>query len=165
MGGVGGCDEAETTVLNGRLELWDVRDVEQFCGHLIGNKWADLTPYEKEDLHAYLIATCWELSLRYRPGGISFSTWAGNTLRKRAIDWYRNERGRTRYVFKDRIIERDLPQFVSLDSELGGSEHRVAVDGTPDRSADLARFLRKGTSKAAWGDSPDGARVDDRTAA
>jgi hypothetical protein len=46
----------------------------------------------------HLLVECWQLSLSYQAGGISFSTYAGNTLRRRVVDWQRATVGRTRWT-------------------------------------------------------------------
>lgn len=128
-------------MLNGKLQLHDVRDVEAFTHRLLPNN-PSLDPHEREDLHAYLIAECWELSLRYQPGGITFSTWARTTLNLRIIDWKRKRYGRTTWAFHDRIITRPNPRPRSL-TEL---DQRGTVDAQADRHTDLAGLLRTGNS-------------------
>ena len=61
-----------------------MEDTEAFCAKIINEKW-DLRPHERDDLLAYLVATAWELSLRYQHGdrkhGSRFCVYAGTILR------------------------------------------------------------------------------------
>lgn len=133
-------------VLHGKLALHDIADVEAFT-HALTRR-LDLPWHQHEDLQAWLIETCWELSLDYTPGGISFSTYAGTTLRRRITDWERHTRGRTRWQFKDRTYERQLPTITPLDPD----DPHPAPTGDPatDSSTDLARLLRAPGSDEAW---------------
>jgi DNA-directed RNA polymerase specialized sigma24 family protein len=139
-------------VLNGTLSLQGIDDVEPFAVAIVQRSRIELNHHDREDLITYLVETCWELSLRYEPGGISFSTWAGATLRNRIVDWQRKRYGRTRYVFSDRVFERKLPELVSLDADgpsgdsLGDTLGTRAGDPAADRGADLARLLGAGSS-------------------
>jgi DNA-directed RNA polymerase specialized sigma24 family protein len=109
-----------------------------------------LTPAERDDLLAYLLSTAWELSRRYEPGGITFSTYAGTTLKRRAIDWLRKERGRTTWRFAGgRTYERERPVFVPLESGLDGTVGSWTGDPAADRSPDLDRVLgTRGSARA-----------------
>jgi DNA-directed RNA polymerase specialized sigma24 family protein len=80
-------------LLSGRYSLLGIDDVEGFCAAIILRSQVDLAHHEHEDLLAYLVETAWELSLDFEPGGISFSTYAGTTLRRRVIDWQRQRFG------------------------------------------------------------------------
>lgn len=121
-------------MLNGTLELHNIRDVEGFTDRIINRRrlhW--LQPHEREDLHVYLIETCWELSVRFEPNGWPFSKWAGPTLNSRVTDWLRREFFDGRYV--------DAPtQIVPLDG-LGEAEFGRQADFAADRSPDLVRVL------------------------
>src|SRR4051812_36883173 len=139
-------------MLNGRLALCDVDDVEAFCAAVIPNTWRGrLTTDDREQLLTWLIETAWELSVVYRPGGISFSTYAGNTLRRRIHDWLRNRDGRTVWKFKDRTHHRPRPTLVSFDNdgELGTSVGDFSVDGPEHRVSDLAGLLGAGNGTPA----------------
>jgi DNA-directed RNA polymerase specialized sigma24 family protein len=83
-------------VLNGRLELHDIRCVESYCAHIIQRSRLNLNPHDHEDLLTWLIESTWHLSTTYRPGGRSFSAYAGTRLPQRLIDWQR-QRKDTRY--------------------------------------------------------------------
>jgi hypothetical protein len=50
-------------------------------------------------------------------------------LAKRIVDWYRKEKGQTRWAFKNRVYERPRPEFVSLD----GPEHDRLDAAQPGR--------------------------------
>ena len=134
-------------MLHGQLQLHDL-DCEQFCRRIINRKHWDLEPHQHDDLLAYLIAECWEASLKWphlkptsRKG--RFSDYAYTVLHTRAIDWLRRERGRT--VFRYGPRRHPIPELVPLTT-LDGTEHRLTVDGTPDSSPDLHRLLRERTS-------------------
>lgn len=104
-------------MLAGKLPLHDVRDAEALAVRVVSTSRLNLSWHEREDLTAYLIATAWELSTRYEPGGrTSFSTWATTTLRLRTIDWVRASRGRTVWKFAGSTHERQRPQILSLDA-------------------------------------------------
>src|SRR5438132_3110894 len=122
-------------MLNGNLELHDIRDVEGFCGRIIDRARLELSHQDNEDLWAYLIETTWELSLRFEPGDLKFSTYATHTLRRRLVDWQRRDGGRTRWQFADRTYERELPRFVEIDDQLPGSL------SSPDSGTDGLRGL------------------------
>lgn len=140
-------------MLNGTLTLHDIRDVEAFCAELIP---ASTSREDREDLHAYLIETCWELSLHHKPGTRSFSARAGQILRQRRHDWQRQRNGRTRWQFATHTYERPRPILVSHD-DLGDGLHAAlatpgwdhARDGDP---RDLVRLLRERSSDEAWRD-------------
>jgi hypothetical protein len=83
-------------LLNGTFSLLDIRDVESFTGRIVERTSGRLSVEDREDLHVYLIAECWELSTRFQPGRISFSSYAGATLRLRVVDWTRSRFGRNR---------------------------------------------------------------------
>lgn len=92
-----------TRILNGTLTLHGGRnnggidDTEAFCKPYLARAPQDLTTHEREDLLAYLVEATWELSLRYRPGPQTFSTYAGNRLPSKVIDWLRTARQDRRY--------------------------------------------------------------------
>jgi DNA-directed RNA polymerase specialized sigma24 family protein len=128
-----------------RLSLHDVVDVEKFCFTIAErsgiDNWSD-----KEDLAAYLVETCWRLSLSFEPGGITFSTFAGTTLRRRVVDFQRKQHGRTRWTRSDGYVyERPRPKFVSLDgAERDQLEHalpEIPGDRETDRDATFRGLL------------------------
>jgi hypothetical protein len=138
-------------VLNGKLILHG-EDVEALCGKVVTLSRLELTYHEREDLLAYLIEECWELSLRYRPGGIGFGAYANTTLKKRAIGWdQRIRRRRLKWQFKDRTYQRPSVDVVSLD-QLDATQREVVMDNPSDSDADLLRILRKG-GRARTGDT------------
>jgi DNA-directed RNA polymerase specialized sigma24 family protein len=105
-----------------QTDLHDVDDAEAFAGAIASRSGLHLNFHEFEELVTYLVEAAWELSLRYRPGGISFSSWAGTTLRLRIIEWRRHRDGRTKWQFANGVVhERPRPAVVSLDD--GNSEH------------------------------------------
>jgi hypothetical protein len=134
----------------------DIRDVESFTGRIVERSKLHLDHSDREDLHAFLVAECWLLSTRYSPGGISFSSLAGATLRLRVVDWQRQRFGRTRWTFKNgREHVRERPKLVSLDADDSLSdrldESLAARSGDPsaDSPTDLERLLEGGDREAA----------------
>ena len=142
-------------MLTGTLSLHEIDDVEAFTLAIVQRSRLELSHHDREDLVAYLLTECWRLSLRFEPGGISFSTYAGTTLRGRLVDWQRKRFGRTRYVFSDRVLERKLPELVSLDADdsngdpLGDNLGTRAGDPAADRDPDFERLLRTGSGTRA----------------
>jgi DNA-directed RNA polymerase specialized sigma24 family protein len=120
-------------MLSSTLTLHDVRDVESLCARVVERSGVELRSHERDDLMAYLVSECWVLSRRYEAGGIKFSTWATTTLKLRAIDWVRKERGRTRWQFTGRVHERKQPALLSLDNPDAGLAETI-----PARSGDPA---------------------------
>jgi hypothetical protein len=151
-------------VLNGRLSLWDIRDAEAFCKPIAQQ--AQLTSHhDREELLAYLITELWILSKRYEPGGITFSTWAGHTLRQRTYDWQRTRYGRTTWQFKDRTYTRTLPTLISMDAQPGNNRSLPTPNGDPATHgvSDIAGLLRTRGSTEAWDNHPDSPRLPRRT--
>jgi hypothetical protein len=136
-------------VLQGKLALHEIEDVEAYCACILQRSALELSQQEQEDALAYLIATTWELSLRYRPGIIhkGFSTWAGITLRQRISDWHRQSGGRTKWTFHDRIYERTLPQFVPLDDRQDEPDTLSSVDVGRDSESPLEWIVRERDSE------------------
>lgn len=86
-------------LLNGVLELGDMRNVEHACDGIIvqylRSRRSMLTPSEREDLLAFLVSESWMLHRRYdATRGAKFSTFAYPQLRLRVVDWYRRKLGR-----------------------------------------------------------------------
>lgn len=133
-------------LLASKLSLHDVADTEGLCVRIVQTSRLPLTFHEKEDLCAHLIGEAWVLSTRYEPGARSFSAWATNTLKLRAIDWARARKGRTRWVFSDHVHERERPDVLSLDERRErGLDDPVpggVLDGAGDCDPDLERLLR-----------------------
>jgi hypothetical protein len=48
-----------------------VRATEAFCSRIVQRAGLELS-FHEDDLRAYLVAECWQLSLRYEPGRGSF---------------------------------------------------------------------------------------------
>jgi DNA-directed RNA polymerase specialized sigma24 family protein len=150
--------------------LHDIDDAERFVEAIVSRSGFSLSFHDAEDLGEYLLVECWQLSLRYQAGGISFSTWAGNTLRRRSVDWIRQQNGRTIWKFSGgRVHERARREFVSFDddserdrlveafgtgagdSETGGNEAvgRLLDDRDRERDRDWARLRRAARRRAA----------------
>jgi hypothetical protein len=127
-----------------RFALHDVDDAAGFVAAIVTRSGLTLSFHDREDLEQYLLVECWRLSLVYTAGGISFSTYAGNTLRHRCVDWERKRRGRTVWRFRSRVHTRSLPQLVPLDSDRDRVEQALAEgdrDREADRDADYRRLL------------------------
>src|SRR6266496_4464581 len=136
-------------MLHGKLALHDVRDVEALAAFVIGRSGLELSQQDNEELLTYLIELTWELSLRYDNNGISFSTWATATLKRRVIDWQRRDGGRTRWQFADRTYERELPRFVQADDDLPASVSDSDSGADVLRGLVRARGLRRTRDKQA----------------
>jgi hypothetical protein len=113
-------------VLNGRLALFDVSDIERLAARALAdqlrNMGSRLREHDQEDALAFLVVTIWEASLKYDPARCSsFSRYAYQLSRRRTVDYLRARFGRTRWQRKDRLHERTTPELVSLDGP-GGSE-------------------------------------------
>jgi hypothetical protein len=151
-----GTIDPSVSLLNSQFSLLDIRDVESFTGRIVERSNLHLDHSDREDLHAFLVAECWLLSTRYSPGGISFSSLAGATLRLRVVDWQRQRFGRTRWTFKNgREHVRERPKRVSLDADdslrdrLDESVAARSGDPSADSRTDLEWLLEGGDREAA----------------
>lgn len=119
-------------MLNGKLSLHDIDDVEAFCIYLINRqRRGGYAGHDYEDLLAWFIERVWRLSLRYDSEREStFSHYAATSIR--AADWERLRFGRTRWVFKHVVYERPRPVFVPLDDRPDLADPRGAVDASAD---------------------------------
>ena len=99
-------------MLNTKLVCHDIDDVERFCQWIAKNE-TSLSPSDKEDLVAYLVSLCWELSLKYEPEGatILFRSYAGSILRNRIVDWKRKTFGDSRYGALPTVYSTDEYDF------------------------------------------------------
>lgn len=143
-------------MLNGKLELWDVRDTEALCGRVIQMSGLELDHHEREELLAYLVALAWELSLEYEPGIIrrGFSLWVTTTLRRRVTDWHRQRNGRTKWQFANgRTHERQLPKFQSIDDRPELLDTYGPLEAGPDRLSSAGRLFGTGDSEDPRGDN------------
>jgi hypothetical protein len=137
------------SLLNAKYSLLGIADVEAFTARIVERSGLRLSPEDREELHVYLIEEAWLLSERYRPGGVSFSTVAGTTLRLRVVDWKRARWGRTRWAFSGHTYERERPQLVSLDADdpehdrVGTTLSGGSLDDGASRLADELRALDK----------------------
>jgi DNA-directed RNA polymerase specialized sigma24 family protein len=117
-------------VLNGRLALFDVLDVELLANRALDDQLrsmsAELNELDREDALAFLIEKVWDASRRFDPErGWSFSTYGYRLCRRRTIDWYRRHYGRTRWTFSSGYeYERERPTVLSLEAsaDSGGGE-------------------------------------------
>lgn len=149
--------------LNGKLALHDIQDVEAFTAQLIHRANLEIPWADQEDLHAHLIATCWELSLRYPPDHPSwdiFSARAATILKLRIVDWKRQRYGRTTWTFTGHTHTRPARQHIPLEH----ADTSRLVDTTPDRSPDLLRVLTQRDRTPVRQASGMGAPTDQRAA-
>lgn len=101
-----------------KLPLHDVEDAFALVASVIERSGLELSVEDRDDLKQTLALEAWQLSLTYRPGPASFSTFISTRLRFRVVDWNRGRRGRTRWSFgSGRVFERTLPELVPLDTE------------------------------------------------
>ena len=133
-----------TNILQGAWSH-DIRDPVAFVSHIVSRSSVELDYHRRERLHQFLLITLWEISRDFRPGGVLFSTYAGNILPRRIIDWQRTpeEGGRTSWTFsatsginsgyRGRTIERVRPDFVPLEDREGEAERASTVDAGHDR--------------------------------
>jgi hypothetical protein len=114
------------------LSLHDVGDVEALARDALNERLramgAQLQQADYDDLLTDLIAVAWVLSLKYdrARSRLTFSTYAGQILRKRVVDWFRHRLGDSRY-------RRDPSKLPSC------GEAPLDADGM-DGLADRARF-------------------------
>jgi DNA-directed RNA polymerase specialized sigma24 family protein len=101
------------------LALYDVDDTQRFVAGIVNRSGLSLNWSDRQDLEQSLLIVAWELSLKFEPGqsSVGFSTYCGTILRRRTNDWVRKRSGRTVWKFKDRVHERQLPSFVSIDDQ------------------------------------------------
>jgi hypothetical protein len=159
-------------VLSEKYSLFDIEDVEAWCGSFLERANLELGWADREDLHTYLIEETWILSKQYRAGTAGFSTWAGHLIGRKIADWKRS-RYRTTWSVKTheratgrkpKPYQRTLPSFVSIDDQLGGAHSYEPVDVAADRSTDLLRVLGAGDRGHAGHDVEGGAQEDERAA-
>jgi hypothetical protein len=122
-------------VLNGKLELHGVEDVEQLCVKVL-NGWerrthTRLNPADREDAIAYLVATAWEIaSFHFDPGkGVRFEQHLHSILSFRVVDWLRQDEGRTKWTFATHEHVRERPIVLSLDAPAGPGGSGPSDDG------------------------------------
>lgn len=113
-------------MLNGKLALFDVPDVERLCVRVLAN-WerrtqTTLNASDREDAVAYLVATAWEIAeFHFDPlRGVRFESHLQSILSFRVTDWLRADEGRTRWQFATHEYVRERPVILSLDGP-GGS--------------------------------------------
>ncbi len=155
------------SLLNGRLELWDIDDAERFARHVIERTarrdalgWPE---WKREELLADSVAHLWELSIRYKPEIGTFSGYAGRFLRFYIIDWIRYREGRTKFKFgpdathirlefrqSGGVYERPRREQVSIDGELAESLGSGSMDTSLDCDSDFRGALTRGDSPEAW---------------
>lgn len=145
-------------MLSAKLPLHDIQDVEAFVASIVERRNFDLSWHDQEDLLAFLVETCWELSRqRPAPWRDSFSGWVYPYLRQRTVDWQRQRNGRTKWQFKDKTYERDIPVFVPLDDRPDDAEYVEPVDVGAYSDSVARRVLRERDSTLVGGDNTVGA--------
>jgi hypothetical protein len=128
------------------LRLFDVADGVRFAGAIANRSRLELGYHDAEDLRQFLVTELWLLSLRYDPAAssVSFSTWAGTTLRLRVTDWQRQRFGRTRWSFFGHTYERPRPSLVPFDARLDDALSAGASDPADRSDLGLAGVLHGG---------------------
>ena len=144
------------TLLSRPFPLHDIDDTAAYCAPIVERYGADLEWHDREDLHAYLVETAWQLSLRHDASRGKFSAWLGWKLGQRAHDWRRQRFGRTRWKFSGHTYERERPRLVSVDADhslrdqlelaLGSG----AGDREADRDTDLEGLDEERDRQRAW---------------
>jgi hypothetical protein len=112
-------------LLNGTLELHDVKDVEATCRSileraLLSRNVSYLDVHEYEDALSFFVNTAYEFSLKYDPErvrnedgtiGMSFSTYLHRFLPARLADWYRQRFVDIRYVEAPTLVDDSYAEF------------------------------------------------------
>jgi hypothetical protein len=122
-----------STVLNGKLTIHDIRDVEGFVSTLIIRSKLQLNHEDRDDLKAYLISEAWNLARTWRPGPSPFSTHAGQWLPRRITDWQR-QRKDTRYPSNTRYTQ------VPLNDQLAHTHTISPLDDQAHSRTDQQRL-------------------------
>ena len=122
-------------LLNGTLQLRDIRDVERLCRSAMLEHGADRWPWQdQEDCLAYLIERTWELSLRYDPSRDrhpSFANYAHYRLTHHIVaDWQRQHYGDQRY---------NRPTITSLNED----PERIHLSAPPDNEANSHEEIQR----------------------
>ena len=104
--------------------LRDVRDVPALAQKVLDSRlteWgATLSPHDREDALAYLVATAWELERSFNENlGLAYSTYCFRMLKLRLVDWYRATFGDSRYGngVQPRATEEELSR-IAVEVEL-----------------------------------------------
>jgi len=134
--------------------LLGIQDVEAFCARIIERSGLELRYHDREDLLAYLIETAWDLSLGFEPeySTVVFSTYCGTILRRRVVDWQRRRFGRSRWVFKDRVVVRPRVDVISIDASpslLDDTLDEEQSDREASSNSALAGLLGSGSRQRA----------------
>jgi hypothetical protein len=118
--------------------LEDIEDVGAFVAAIARDVDANLRWHQREDLHAFLLAECWELHGRWnRATTPSFYKYARYILKLRLVDHVRKERGRTKWRWANARYSRERPRVLSLDAALDGSGSTLG-ELVPDWESDPA---------------------------
>jgi hypothetical protein len=149
-------------LLNGRLELHGVEPfVDRIVSVTLKRRNIVLSEHRREDLLAYAVAELWVASGKFDPARYSsFQQFADSVVRRRVIDFFRAELGRSRWQFGTHVYERERPLVLSLDAPLtdGGGSLRdtlagrtldLGEPGLPDR----LRRLSAGALEGSWPDT------------
>ena len=153
------------SLLNGRLALFDVVDVEGLCRKVIDvqlrKTHAHLRPNDFDDCVAFLIQAAYELSLRYDPSrDLAFSTYCWRILRLRIVDFYRARFSDRRFGGEDKAnvdfaLSLDARIFRDDDDDPPASTLGELIAARPDDSsgdcgADFAGIHGGGGGGDAW---------------
>lgn len=149
-------------VLNGKLSLHDIEDVEAFCAYLINRqRRGGYTGHEYEELLTWFIESCWIHSVRFDPDrGSSFKHFIASKLR--VASWERVRFGRTRWAFSTHVYERPRPVFVPIEDRPELADPFSAVHASADSLSDVLGIQREGGGQGA---EHDGGGCADQDAA
>ena len=138
-------------MLNGKLSLHELDDVEGLCVNVIRSAQLELPHHDYEDCLAYLVETAWELSLVYEQGDFPsrFGVYLSRMLKRRVIDWQRQRHGRTRWQFAHGTYERELPTIVTLDDRPDGADDKLVDHADAGGLQDLLGLQRARCGTAA----------------
>ena len=138
-------------LLNAKLQLHEVEDVEGVCVSVIRRSGLELSHHDFEDCLTYLIETSWELSLRYEKGDhpSRFNFYLGRRLRIQLSEWQRRRYGRTKWQFADRTYIRPLPSMVSIEHRPDGPDHSILGDADGGGLQDVLGLQRARGGKGA----------------
>jgi hypothetical protein len=116
------------------LANWEVR-----------NNVGRIEPREaREDCLSFLLEKAWVEHERYDPSrGVPFGVYLHRKLYHRPTDWLRSYEGRTRWVWRESVYERERETPVSLDAHLDvGDDHARSLGdilAAADRSTEADR--------------------------
>src|SRR4051812_5664575 len=109
------------------------------AGWEVRNNVGRIEPREaREDCLSFLLEKAWVEHERYDPSrGVPFGVYLHRKLYHRPTDWLRSYEGRTRWVWRESVYERERETPVSLDATYGDDDDPRSLGdvlAAPDRS-------------------------------